>query len=79
MICFKYFGFRPRISSNDRSSGGCIIFEVIPCGTAATAGDLLCSWPELPAAAAAADVPGLLVVGGALMVALLHSSISGMK
>lgn len=70
-ICFKYLFLRPRISSKLKSSGGCIILEVIPVtvapAAAVGAAGLLCSW-----VVAAADVVALLVVGGALIVALLQ-------
>lgn len=71
VICFRYFGLRALISSKLKSSGGCTIFEVIPApvgGAAATTAGLLRSAACVDAAA---DVEALLVVGGALIVALL--------
>lgn len=71
VIFFRYFGLRARISSRLKSSGGCIIFEVIPDvgtvgGAAATVAGF-CSSTD-----AVADEVALLVVGGALIVALLQ-------
>lgn len=69
----RYLGFRARISSKLRSSGGCIIFDVVPVA-GILAEDFACSWlctPLLPLLLELLLTPGVFVVGGALMVALL--------
>lgn len=69
MILFKYLGLRARISSKLKSSGGCIIFEVDPvAGIELTAFAGSCATVAIPAF-------GVLVVGGALIVALLRTYI----
>lgn len=71
VICLRYFGLRARNSSKLKSSGGCIIFEVTPAGGAAITGGFAGSCIE----DGAEWLPALLVVGGALMVALLEFAI----
>lgn len=66
LIFLWYWGFRARISSRLRSSGGCTILEVVPVA-GITVEDLAAS-PVAAALAALAE----LVVGGALIVALLQ-------
>lgn len=66
LIFFWYCGLRARISSKLRSSGGCTILEVVPVA-GITVEDLAAS-PVAAALAAFAE----LVVGGALIVALLQ-------
>lgn len=71
----RYFGFRARISSKLRSSGGCIIFDVVPLAGIFVE-DFACSWfctPLLGAVFGLLLPPGVLVVGGALIVALLKT------
>lgn len=65
VICFIYFGFRALISSKLKSSGGCIIFDVVPAD-AIIAGGLTTSCAEFDT-----ELLALFVVGGALIVAEL--------
>lgn len=66
VIFFKYFGLRALISSKLISSGGCIILEVVPV-VGINVDDLDGSF----ACVLLALLPGVFVVGGALIVALL--------